>query len=127
MKKRYYYNGKRVSKGEKEIINFLLKHKIFFEQEKSFIDCLSPKYNKLRFDFYIPEKNILIEYDGEHHYKPVNKYKRAKIVHKQTVIHDQIKNKYANNNDIVLIRIPYYSFKSLSLLLTIHLLEFIED
>lgn len=127
MKKRYYHNGKRVSKGEKEIINFLVEHKIYFESEKTFIDCLSPKFNKLRFDFYIPNKNILIEYDGEHHYRPVNKYKRAAKTHRQTVIHDKIKNKFAEDNNIQLIRIPYTKFKYITFNLSVLLLDFDED
>jgi len=125
-KKRYYHNGKRCSKGEKEIINFLVEHKIPFEKEKTFIDCLSPKYNKLRFDFFIPEKNILIEYDGEHHYAPVNKYRRAQQTHKQTVIHDKIKNKYCIDNDIQLVRIPYTHFNVITFNLSVLLLDFDE-
>ena len=26
------------------------------------------------FDFYLPEHNICIEYDGQQHYRPVNKF-----------------------------------------------------
>ena len=126
-KRRYYYNNKRVSKGEKEIINFLVEHKIYFEKEKTYPDCLSPKFNKLSFDFYIPEKNILLEYDGEHHFKPINKYKRAQRTHKQTVIHDKIKNKYCEDNNIELIRIPFTHFKFITFNLSILLLDFDED
>jgi len=125
-KTRYYHNNKRVSKGEKTIIDFLLDRSIQFESEKTFAECLSPKHNKLRFDFFIPEKNILIEFDGTHHIKPTNKYKRAQRGHQQTVIHDQIKNQYAEDNNILLVRIPYKAFKYITFILAIYLLDFDE-
>lgn len=37
--------------------------------EKTFDTCISPLGHKLPFDFYLPTENIVIEYDGEHHYK----------------------------------------------------------
>lgn len=43
---------------------------VSFEKEKTFIDCVNPKTNfLLRFDFYLPDYNIIIEYDGEQHFK----------------------------------------------------------
>ena len=52
--------------GNIKIKNFLKKENIVFEEEKRFDDC---KYkNTLPFDFYLPEENILIEYQGIQHY-----------------------------------------------------------
>ena len=34
-----------------------------------FNDC--KRKNKLRFDFYLPKYNVLIEYDGMQHFKPI--------------------------------------------------------
>jgi hypothetical protein len=121
MKKRYYFNNKRVSKGEKQILLYLTKYNINYIKEKSFNNCLSPKGNKLRFDFYLPDYNLLIEFDGQHHYKPVNKYNRAKRVHKQTVINDQIKNQFVLDNNINLLRIPYNFIDSVDNILTEHI------
>lgn len=114
-KKRRYYKGKRVSKGEKRISEILDELQIEFESQKTFERCLSPKQNRLRFDFYLPEYNILIEYQGQHHYKPVNKYRRAKRVHDQTKIHDNIKRNFVLDNkiDLILIEIPYWDFDNL--------------
>lgn len=61
--------------------------------------------DKLPFDFFLPEKNICIEYDGEQHYKDIFGNKS----HKQTKINDSIKNKFCSENSINLIRIPYYN------------------
>jgi len=110
-KRRIYYNNKRVSKGEHSIIKILNKNNITFESEKSFTNCRSPKNRLLRFDFYLPKYNLLIEYQGHHHYQPINKYKRARITHEKTKIHDEIKRQYSINNNISLLAIHYKDFK----------------
>lgn len=57
------------SKGEEKITQILLKLNIIFYKEYQFIDCINPKTNtKLRFDFYLPDYNCCIEYDGKQHY-----------------------------------------------------------
>jgi hypothetical protein len=67
---------------------------------------------KLPFDYYLTEFNILVEYDGEDHYLIINRNGRNaetsvnKLIYTQN--HDQIKNKYCKNNNIPLIRIPYW-------------------
>jgi hypothetical protein len=118
-KKRRYYKGKRVSKGEKRIIEFLNTHNIKFELEKTFPDCLGRTGRKpLRFDFFLLDYNILIEYDGEHHYKPVNKGYRAKYVHERTVINDKIKDNYIKEKGVGLLRIPYWEYDQIDEILT---------
>lgn len=112
-KRRYYYNGKRVSKGERRIASILIKHKVVFETEKSFDGCINRKGNKLRFDFFLNELNILIEFQGHHHYRPVNKGWRAKRVHESTVLHDKIKKNFCINNGIGLLEIKYDEFEKL--------------
>jgi len=62
---------------------------------------------KLRFDFYIPDKNICIEYDGIQHYKPTYIFGSAEKK-KKTQKRDQIKNLFCEIIGIKLIRIPYY-------------------
>lgn len=110
-KKRRYYKGKRVSKGEKRIIDFLKSKNISFENEKTFPDCMGRNRRKpLRFDFFLTDLNILIEYDGEHHFKPVNKGYRAKYVHERTKINDDIKNNYIKSKGLGLLRIPYWEY-----------------
>ena len=112
-KRRYYFNGKRVSKGERKIASILLNNKIKFENEKSFDNCINGKGNKLRFDFFLTEYNILIEFQGHHHYFPVNKGRRAKIVHDKTVIHDEIKREFCSKTGMGLLTIKFDEFDSL--------------
>jgi len=113
MKKRQYYNGRRVSKGEKAIAQYLEKHNIEFIQEKTFKECVNFCGNALRFDFYLEQFNLLIEYQGHHHEKPVNKYRRAKIVHEKTIIHDRVKEDFAESHQINLIKINYPDYKNI--------------
>ena len=105
MKKRKYYKGRRISKGEKKIAQFFDSHNIDYIREKTFKNCLSLSGNCLRFDFYLEQYNLLIEYQGTHHEKPINKYRRAKIVHETTVTHDSIKTEFTLDNHINLLEI----------------------
>ena len=60
----------------------------------------------LRFDFYLPEYNTVIEYDGEQHFKPVERFGGEKAF-KTVQLHDNTKTKYCEDNDIRLLRISY--------------------
>jgi len=92
------------SHAEQIIYTFLNKNNIEFKDEKTFNDC---SYKELlRFDFFILNKNIVIEYDGEFHYEDI--YGDNSLEYCQ--IRDKIKNKYCKENNIRLIRIPYWDF-----------------
>lgn len=65
---------------------------------------------QLSYDFYLPDYNILIEYQGEQHYKPVpfgGDIENAKIKFRNQIKNDNIKRYYANTNNIKLIEISY--------------------
>jgi len=113
MKKRIYYKGRRISKGEKKIAQFLDSHGIEYVREKTFKDCVNFCGNCLRYDFYLEQFNLLIEYQGHHHEKPINKYRRAKIVHEKTVTHDVIKRNFAQTYNINLIEIDYKDYSDI--------------
>ena len=95
---------------EREIGKILTKHNIDYKPQFSFVDCKDKK--ALPFDFYLPHYNILIEYDGQQHYRPVNfggisdeeAYENFKI----TQLHDFIKTSYCKTHEIPLLRIPYW-------------------
>lgn len=92
------------SNGEKMIREFLEIKNIKYIKQKRFINC---KYkNTLPFDFYLPEYNICIEFDGIQHFQPVN-YWRGEEGFKEIQIKDKIKNKFCKENSINLIRIKY--------------------
>lgn len=72
--------------------------------QKKFDNC---KYKrKLAFDFYLPDLNICIEFDGQQHYISIDRWGGDNGL-KTRQIRDEIKNKYCENNNIILIRIKY--------------------
>ncbi|HFD2052073.1 TPA: hypothetical protein ACF2DE_002804 [Clostridium perfringens] len=93
------------SRGERVIRLYLESNNIEFKQEYRFVDCRHKR--ELPFDFYIPQYNLCIEFDGIQHYKTSNFF-GGEIVFKNTKIRDRIKNKYCKENRINLLRIPYY-------------------
>lgn len=94
------------SRGEKEIYKWLYNHHISYIRQKTFDDCRDQR--PLPFDFYLPDYNICIEYDGEQHFRPVELFGGEEGFNKR-MYHDEIKNQYCSNNKIHLLRIPYYS------------------
>ena len=95
------------SKGEKRIAEYLDSKNINYIPQYKFDNCKS-KY-KLPFDFYIPSLNIVIEYDGIQHYEIVEYFGGFNIFI-DTKIRDTIKTIYCKENNIKLIRIPYWDF-----------------
>lgn len=102
------------SKGEKAIELYLRKNKIEYKYQYSFQDCRLKRV--LPFDFYLPKNNILVEFDGEQHYRPI-KWFGGEIGFKTTQKSDNIKNKYCTNNNIKLIRIKYNDYKNINKIL----------
>lgn len=109
-----------VSGGEEMIMYALDKLCVTYEHEKAFDDLVNPKTGEaLRYDFYIPSKNLLIEYDGTQHTNPMS-FSKSKENFLEYQYRDLVKNEYAKINDINLIRISYKIFGS-------KLLEYIKE
>ena len=68
----------------------------------------------LPFDFYLSELNVLVEIDGQGHYRPCNfnhiSIEKAMLSFNITKKHDDIKTNFCKENRIKLIRIPYTMF-----------------
>ncbi|OIJ14922.1 hypothetical protein BKP37_06980 [Anaerobacillus alkalilacustris] len=103
----------RESKGEKKIAEFLKRHKINFIQQYRNPECRNIK--PLPFDFAILDKRdnpiFFIEFDGEQHFKPSEYYGGLGAFQKLKQ-NDKIKNMFALENGIFLIRIPYFKMES---------------
>lgn len=99
-----------ISKGEHRIEEWCSLNGIKNEREKTFTNCRDKEL--LRFDFYLPDYNVCIEYNGEQHYKPSEYFGGNKIFKKQQK-RDNIKRKYCKENNIKLIEIPYTQFKDI--------------
>jgi hypothetical protein len=92
------------SKGELKVKSFLDDNLIKYIQQHSFPDC---RYKlPLKFDFYLPNHNTCIEYDGVQHFRPHNLDKSG-VEFERTKKCDEIKNNYCKKNNIKLIRIKY--------------------
>lgn len=95
------------SKWEMFIDNLLVGLNIDFIPQKRFPDCVNQKgSDMLPFDFYLPDYNLIIEYDGEHHFQPVKGWGGEEKFN-ITQQNDYIKTNYCQKNNITLLRIPY--------------------
>jgi len=92
------------SKGERKISILLNEYGIDYEKQKTFEGCKNKR--SLPFDFYLPDYNICIEYDGEQHFKPIP-YWRGEEGLIKIKMNDEIKTKYCKDNGIMLFRISY--------------------
>jgi very-short-patch-repair endonuclease len=92
------------SSGERKIREFLKNNKIIFKPQKKFQDCKD--IHNLIFDFYLPEKNVCIEYNGEQHYIPNNFFGGMERLEDQKR-KDKIKENYCKSCSINLIKIKY--------------------
>lgn len=100
----------RRSKGEKKIEFLLQEGGISFVQEYRTFKFSSGSWAK--FDFYVDDK-YLIEYDGETHYQyNLHGWHDEKQLKAQQE-RDVIKNQWCKDNDISLIRIPYWHYNDL--------------
>ena len=95
------------SKGEKFITKILTEKSINFETQKKFPDCKNIK--QLPFDFFLPKHNILIEFDGEQHFKPMRFLDpvRGEKKLKELQARDKIKTEWAKSSIYTLHRIIY--------------------
>lgn len=99
------------SQGERKIFYYLQNNNIDFEREKRFDDCKDKR--TLPFDFYLPEYNMCIEYDGQQHYN--DGFFPTDISY--TKSHDDIKTEFCSNNNIRLLRIPYWELNNINSIL----------
>lgn len=103
------------SKGEARIAAFLKENDISFKTQYRFSDCVHQK--GLPFDFAVFGDDgrllFLIEYDGEHHFLPVDfsGHENAKNQFLLVKKRDAIKNQYCYEHKIPLVRIPYWEFE----------------
>lgn len=92
------------SKGELAVSTILTKANIPFIREHRFNDCRG-KRNPLRYDFYLPDHNLVIEYDGNQHHNYVPYLHRTYDSYLEGIRLDKIKDDYCKNNNIRMVRI----------------------
>ena len=103
------------SKGELRIKSYLESNNIPFKWQKTFPGLLGTGGGLLSYDFYIPNSNLLIEYQGEFHDGSVPHQTKTQFEYQRE--HDKRKRKYAEDNDIRLLEIWYKDFNNIEQIL----------
>jgi len=96
---------------ENEIAKILDIFNINYFRQYKFSDCKNIK--PLPFDFYLPDKKLVIEYNGKQHYEPIKWFggnNTLNYIRKN----DNIKKKYCTDNDIKYIEISYKDNKKIN-------------
>lgn len=101
-------NKCNLSKGEERIKRFLDDNKINYIYNKACLDFLRP----LKPDFYLPDYNLVIEYDGEQHFKSIEIFGGKEGLKKRKRL-DIIKNKLCEENSVEVFRIKFTEFSSI--------------
>jgi very-short-patch-repair endonuclease len=70
----------------------------------------------LTFDFYFPDYNLCIEYDGKQHHQPIPFFGGEEHYQYRKKL-DLIKTKYCEENNIDLLRIPYWEKENIEQIL----------
>lgn len=101
--------------GEANITKILLEYNIEFITQKQFEDAIyTDTKGKMRFDFYLPNENRLIEFDGIQHFKSLGGWNDEENL-TLVIERDKIKNEYALSHNIPLVRIPYWERDNITL------------
>lgn len=105
----------RKSKGENAISDYLKSNDISFEPQKAFQNCKNIRV--LKFDFYLPDYNLCIEFQGAQHYKSVDYFGGVEMFEKAQK-RDNIKRDYCKSNGISLLEIPYTEMNNIANILS---------
>lgn len=100
------------SKGERAIRNWFEEHEINYIPQQRFKDL-----GRLSYDFYIPNFNLLIEYNGQQHYKLVSVFHKNEQDLEYQLKRDKLKKDYAERNGYKLLVIPYTEFDNIESIL----------
>lgn len=103
--------GRKESNGELKIEKVLKSLNIKYERQKRF-----EEYKRRPYDFYLPDYNLLIEYNGIQHYQPVDFFGGEEQFERQQNI-DKEKNEFAKTIGELLI-ISYKEYPNIEDILT---------
>ena len=102
-----------MSKGEDKIVDLLNEAHIVFQREKTFSDL---KGGKFRYDFYLPYVEggpVIIEFNGEQHYKMNTRFFKTRAQWMKQQEHDRRKISYCLANKIKIYVIPFWDLDKL--------------
>lgn len=103
--------GCMTSLGESNIQKILQINNINFKKQHCFKDFVyEDTQHHPRYDFYLPDYNRLIEFDGKQHYED-SQWNSLDLQQQR----DKLKNEYALQHNIPLVRIPYWERDNVTL------------
>lgn len=108
-----------LSKGELQIMQFLQQNNIAYSTQHIFPECKN--INCLPFDFYLPEYNLCVEFQGIDHYQLIERsksYEKNLKNHQSRLKNDQIKRNFCVNYSIDFLEIPYWSYDQIPKILS---------
>lgn len=92
-------------RGEMEVQEYLQTLNLRFNQQQMFNECRDKR--RLKFDFFLPDHGILIEYNGLQHYRTVPLLKYSKQALLDIKRKDEIKQQFAKEKGLHLIVVPF--------------------
>lgn len=107
-----YYKNNIKSGVEIRVAKYLKDKNIKYVFNARFSDCKNPYTNQeLMFDFWLYEKNTIIETDGKQHTEYIKRFDgKDKTKYLKRMAKDTFKDEYCKKKNIVLYRIPYTKF-----------------
>lgn len=99
-----------MSKVEDRFAQIFISANIPYVREKTFPEL---KSGILRYDFYLPTFNILVEIDSMLHFKLIPKFHKSKTDFTHAQQNDRLKNSFALSHNIKLYRIPEWEFQNI--------------
>lgn len=106
-------NNSSISSGEYKVINHLERLKLQYIREVEF-----QLLKGHSFDFYLPQQNLIIEFDGDQHFSSNNIFdKGCEDSYRYRLNRDNIKNNFCKENSIRLLRLSLKNIKNIERLL----------
>jgi hypothetical protein len=100
------------SLGEEKVAAFLDAHNIEYKTQYKFNnDILFCGNRFFKADFYLPNHNIVIEYNGQQHYKDVIIFSERTLEEQKE--RDFALRQYCKEHKITLIEIPYWDYDNI--------------
>lgn len=100
-----------MSKIEEKFVNIFQTAGIKYVREKTYPNL---KNGYLRYDFYLPDLDTLVEIDSMLHFELVPKFHKTKHDFTHAQQNDRLKNSYALSHKIPLYRIPEWEFQNIN-------------
>ena len=100
-----------MSKIEEKFANIFQTAGIKYVREKTYPNL---KNGYLRYDFYLPDLDTLVEIDSMLHFEQVPKFHKTKHDFTHAQQNDRLKNSYALSHKIPLYRIPEWEFQNIN-------------